>query len=44
MEKEEEIKELEKKYKILKEISKFLKVEDEKIINTLKRFKNELES
>jgi hypothetical protein len=44
MEKEEEIKELEKKYKILKEISKFLKVEDEKIINTLKRFKKELES
>jgi hypothetical protein len=44
MEKEEEIKELEKKYKILKEISKFLKVEDEKIINTLKRFKKEIES
>ncbi|MEM5833569.1 MAG: hypothetical protein QXF04_03440 [Candidatus Aenigmatarchaeota archaeon] len=42
MENETEI--LIKKYKVLKEISKFLKVEDEKILNTLKRFKKEIEN
>ncbi|MEM5828224.1 MAG: hypothetical protein QW197_01835 [Candidatus Aenigmatarchaeota archaeon] len=40
---DEEIEILLKKYKILKEISKFLKVEEDKILNTLKRFKNEIE-
>ncbi len=43
-EKEKMIEELEKKYKILKKISKFLKVEETKILNTLKRFKKELEN
>ncbi|MEM5871083.1 MAG: hypothetical protein QXX04_01840 [Candidatus Aenigmatarchaeota archaeon] len=41
---ENEIEILIKKYKVLKEISKFLKVEDEKILNTLKRFKKEIEN
>ncbi|MEM0476315.1 MAG: hypothetical protein QW367_01580 [Candidatus Aenigmatarchaeota archaeon] len=41
---ENEIEILIKKYKILREISKFLKVEDEKILNTLKRFKEEIEN
>ncbi|MEM4772454.1 MAG: hypothetical protein QW678_03400 [Candidatus Aenigmatarchaeota archaeon] len=41
---ENEIEILIKKYKILKEISKFLKVEDEKILNTLKRFRKEIEN
>jgi hypothetical protein len=44
MEEEKEIERLERKYKILKEISKFLRVEDEKILNTLKRFKKEIEN
>ncbi|MEM5820919.1 MAG: hypothetical protein QXP34_01175 [Candidatus Aenigmatarchaeota archaeon] len=38
-----EIEILLKKYKILKEIAKFLKVEEDKILNTLKRFKSEIE-
>ncbi|MEM0324674.1 MAG: hypothetical protein QXX30_00835 [Candidatus Aenigmatarchaeota archaeon] len=41
---ENEIEILIKKYKVLKEISKFLKVEDEKILNTLKRFRKEIEN
>ncbi|MEM5831971.1 MAG: hypothetical protein QXT38_01510 [Candidatus Aenigmatarchaeota archaeon] len=40
---EKEIELLLKKYNILKRISKFLKVEETKIINTLKRFKREIE-
>ena len=43
MEEKKKIEELEKDYEILKKISKFLKVEDDKILNTLKRFKSELE-
>ncbi|MEM0481217.1 MAG: hypothetical protein QXQ14_03510 [Candidatus Aenigmatarchaeota archaeon] len=43
MEEEKEIEKLEKKYEIVKKIAKFLKVEDEKILNTLKRFRKELE-
>ncbi|MEM0243383.1 MAG: hypothetical protein QXT34_02980 [Candidatus Aenigmatarchaeota archaeon] len=40
---EKEIELLSKKYNILKRIFKFLKVEETKIINTLKRFKREIE-
>lgn len=42
-EKKEEINILLEKYKILKSIAKFLKVEEDKILNTLRRFKKELE-
>lgn len=41
--KKEEIELLIKKYRILKEISRFLRVEETKTINTLRRFKKDLE-